>query len=253
VTALPPLRDDGLPTLATGEPVLQRWFVLLMLVLVPVALAVSVWAWRATDRSPAPAAERRSAGSATVTVDRGEAVLPTDATGEDGPSCAAAVRIVGDAGARAAGRRALSATCTLLRAGDLPLAAAGLAEWTEGPSGTAVLRVATFERSGVDASVRVEDGAMILELNARYVFEDASRAAPSVVHQLGLVADPRWPGDVVGAGTELAAAAETLRACERLSLPEGPPRACRDAAELLADPDPYAALVAAGFRADRSG
>jgi len=253
VTALPPMRDDGLPTLPTGEPVLQRWFVLLMLLLVPIALAVTVWAWLATDRSPAPAAERRIAGSATVTIDRGAAVLPTDATAEDGPSCAAAVRIVGDAGARAAGRRALSATCTLLRADDLPLAAAGLAEWTAGPAGTAVLRLATFERSGVDASVRVEDGVMVLELNARYVFEDAARAAPAVVQQLGLIADPLWPGAVVGAGVELAATAETLLACARLSLPEGLPRSCRDAAELLAGPDPYSALVAAGFRADRAG
>jgi hypothetical protein len=253
VTALPPLRDDGLPTLPTGEPVLQRWFVLLMLLLIPVALVVSVWAWRATDRSPAPAADRRVIGSATVTIDRGDAVLSTDATEEDGPSCATAVRIVGDGGARDAGRRALSATCTLLRAGDLPLAAAGLAEWTAGPPGSAVLRLATFERSGVDASVRVEDGAMVLELNARYVFEDAARAAPSVVHQLGLIADPAWPGAVVGAGTELAATAETLVACARLSLPEGLPRACRDAAELLDGPEPYAALVAAGFRDDLAG
>lgn len=253
MTALPPLRDDGMPTLATGEPVLQRWFVLVMLLLVPVALAVSLWAWRATDRGPAPAAERRAVGTEVVTIDRGDAVLATDPTAEDGPSCAAAVRIVGDAGTRDAGRRALSATCTLLRAGDLPLAAAGLDEWTAGPAGTAVLRLAIFERSGVDASVRIEDGTMILELNARYVFEDAARAAPSVIHQLGLIADPGWPGAVVGAGADLAATAETLVACARLSLPEGPPRACRDAAELLAGPDPRAALVAAGFRDDRAG
>ncbi len=249
MTDLPPLRDDGLPTLATGEPVLHRWFVLAMLALIPVALGVTVWAWTATDRSPAPAVERRLIGSATVTIDRGAAALPSDATAEDGPSCAAAVRVVADAAARAAGRRALAATCTLLRAGDLPAAADGLAEWTEGP---AVLRLATFERAGVDASVRREDGAMVMELNARYAFEDAARAAPAVVHQLGLIADPSWPGAVVGAGAELAATRETATACARLSLPEGPPRSCLDADEVLAAADPYAALVAAGFRDDRA-
>ncbi len=245
---LPPLRGDGLPALATGEPVLHRWFVLAMLLLVPVGLAVTVWAWTATDRSPAPAVERRPVGTADVTIDRGDAVLAEDVTAEDGPSCAAGVRVVGDAGARAAGRRALAATCTLLRAGDLPAAAAGLAEWTSGP---AVLRLATFERSGVDASVRLEGGAMVMELNARYAFEDAARVAPAVVHQLGLVADPAWPGAVVGAEVELTATRETALACARLSLPEGPPRSCLDAEELLTGDDPYAALVAAGFRADR--
>jgi hypothetical protein len=248
VSGLPPLRDDGLPTLATGEPVLQRWFVLLMLALVPVALGVTVWAWGASVRSPAPAVERRTVGTATVTIDRGDAALPTDMTAEDGPSCAAAVRVVGDAAARAAGRRALAATCTLLRAGDLPAAAAGLAEWTAGP---ARLRLATFERSGVDASVRLEDGVLVMELNARYAFEDAARATPAVVHQLGLIDDPAWPGEVVGADAELTATRETALACARLSLPEGAPRSCRDAEEVLAAADPYAALVAAGFRDDR--
>ena len=248
MTGTPPLRDDGLPTLATGEPVLHRWFVLAMLALVPVALGVTVWAWTSADRTPAPAVERRLIGTATVTIDRGAAVLPTEATAEDGPSCAAAVRVVGDDAARAAGRRALAATCTLLRAGDLPAAAAGLTEWTAGP---ATLRLVTFERAGVDASVRIEDGVTVMELNARYAFEDAARAAPAVVHQLGLVADPAWPGAVVGAGAELTATQETATACDRLSFPEGPPRSCRDAAEVLAAPDPYATLVAAGFRDDR--
>jgi predicted RNA polymerase sigma factor len=35
----PPLRDDGLPTLPTGEPVLHRWFVVALLLLAPVAAA----------------------------------------------------------------------------------------------------------------------------------------------------------------------------------------------------------------------
>ena len=89
---LPPLRDDGLPTLPTGEPVLARWFVLVMLLLVPVALAVTVVAWQATDREPPAAIERRAVGTATVTHDRGEAVFPATDTTVAGPSCAEAVR-----------------------------------------------------------------------------------------------------------------------------------------------------------------
>jgi hypothetical protein len=246
---LPPLRDDGLPTLATGEPVLARWFVITMLLLVPVAIAVSVIAWRATDREPPPAIERRVVGTATVTHDRGEALFPETEASEPGPACAEQVLLTGDRSAVSAARRALSATCQLIATGELPLARAGLAVWLEAAP---TVRVGTFEASGVDASARLEDGAIVLELNARYLFEDATRAAPVVVQQLGLIGQPDWPGAVVSAQAEAATLAEQLRACGRLSLPDGIPRPCRDAAELLAADDLVADLVAVGFRdADR--
>jgi len=242
---LPPLRDDGLPTLPTGEPVLARWFVITMLLLVPLAIAVSVVAWRAADREPPAAIERRAVGSATVTHDRGDARFPETAGAEPGPSCAEGVRLTGDRSAISAARRALSATCQLIAAGDLPLAEAGLEAWLAAdPS----MRVGTFEASGVDASARSEDGAIVLELNARYLFEDATRAAPVVVQQLGLIGQADWPGAVVSAQAEVATLAEQLRACGRLSLPDGVPRPCRDAAELLALDDLVTRLVAVGFR-----
>jgi hypothetical protein len=242
---LPPLRDDGLPTLPTGEPVLARWFVLVMLLLVPVAIAVSVFAWRAADRDPPPPIERRVVGTATVTHDRGDAVFPATEAAAPGPSCAEGVRLTGDASAISAGRRALSATCQLIAGGGLPLAEEGLAAWLAAdPS----VRVGTFEASGVDASARVEDGAIVLELNARYLFEDATRAAPVVVAELALIGQPDWPGAVVSAQAEAAALAEQLDACGRLSLPDGVPRPCRDAASLLASDDLVADLVAVGFR-----
>ena len=246
---LSPLRDDGLPTLATGEPVLARWFVLTMLLLVPVAIVVSVIAWRAADREPPPPIERRVVGTATVTHDRGEAQFPTATTTAPGPSCAETVRLTGDASAISAGRRALSATCQLIAAGDLPLAEAGLAAWLAAePS----VRVGTFEASGVDASARLEGDGIVLELNARYLFEDATRAAPVVIAELALIGQPDWPGAVVSAQAEAAALAEQLTACGRLSLPDGVPRPCRDAAELLAGDDLVARLIAVGFRdADR--
>lgn len=242
---LPPLRDDGLPTLATGEPVLARWFVITMLLLVPIAIAVSVFAWRAADREPPPPIERRVVGTETMTHDRGDAVFPETATAVPGPSCAEGVLLTGDASAISAARRALSATCQLLDAGDLPLAEAGLAAWL---ATDASVRVGTFEASGVDASARLEDGGIVLELNARYLFEDATRAAPVVVAELALIGQPDWPGAVISAQAEAAALAEQLRACGRLSLPDGVPRPCRDAEALLASEDLVAELVAVGFR-----
>lgn len=247
---LGPLRDDGLPTLATGEPVLARWFVLTMLLLVPVAIVVSVIAWRATDREPPPPIERRVVGTATVTHDRGEALFPAAGNGEPGPSCAEGVLLTGDRSAVSAARRALSATCQLIGPGALPLARAGLERWlATDPS----IRVGTFEASGVDASTRLEDGRLVMELNARYLFEDATRAAPVVVHQLALIGRGDWPGAVVGARAEADALAEQLAACGRLSLPDGLPRPCRDAEELLADDGLVAALVEVGFRDDAQG
>ena len=242
---LPPLRDDGMPTLATGEPVLARWFVITMLVLVPVAVALSVFAWQLTDRDPPGPVERRPVGTATVTHDRGDALFPATEGNVPGPSCAEGVLLTGDASAVSAGRRALSATCQLLGAGDLPLAQAGLEAWL---AADPMVRVGTFEASGVDASARLEDGRIVLELNARYLFEDATRAAPVVVHQLGLIGQPDWPGAVISAQAEAASLAEQLRACGRLSLPDGLPRPCRDAAELLDADDPVADLIAVGFR-----
>jgi hypothetical protein len=239
------MRDDGMPTLATGEPVLARWFVITMLLLVPVAVVVGVLAWRAADREPPPPIERRIVGTATITHDRGDALFPETEASEPGPSCAEGVLLTGDRSAISAARRALSATCQLIAAGDLPLASAGLAAWLDADP---LIRVGTFERSGVDASARVEDGRIIIELNARYLFEDATRAAPVVVHQLALIGQPDWPGAVVSAQAEASGLAEQLRACGRLSLPDGVPRPCRDAAELLDADDLVADLIGVGFR-----
>jgi hypothetical protein len=240
-----PLAGDGLPMLPTGEPVLARWFVLTMLLLVPAAIGVTVWALTAVDRAPLDAAARRPAGGPEVTVARGDAQLATDATAEDGPGCAEGIALVGDDGSRAAARRALGATCQLLASGDFPRASAGLEAWI---AASGRLRLATFELSGVESSARVEDGAIVVELNARFAFEDATRAAPEIVHQLVHLAAPDWPGTVPSVAAASEAALEQDRACARLSLPGGLPRGCRDAAELLADPDAAARLAAAGYR-----
>lgn len=246
---LPPLQDDGLPTLPTGEPVLQRWFVITLLILAVVAIAVSVWGLLAIDREQLSAAERRPAGGPEVTIDRGEATLAETQEAEPAPDCAQAIRLIGDSGSRAAAGAAVAGACDLIATGDFPRAREGLVEWIAA-SGTA--RIATFELSGVESSTRLEDERIVLELNAKFQFVDAIAATPAVIHQLELIADPAWPGEPVGATTELAAARSEHEACERLEFPEGPPRGCLDVEELLAEEDPLDALVEVGFRDDRS-
>ena len=242
---LPPLREDGLPTLPTGEPVLHRWFVLGMLVLVPLAVAVTLWALLAVDRPELGPAERRPPGDGEVTIERGAAELAETQEVERGPGCGQAVRIIGDDGSRAAARRTLQAACELIGTGEFPRAREGLVEWI---AADGILRVATFELSGVDSSTRLEDGRMVVELNAKFQFTDAARAAPALIHQLTLIAEPEWPGRTITAEAELLAARAQSRACQLMTFPEEPPRGCLDVRELLAAQDPQRLLLEAGYR-----
>lgn len=235
---------DGLPSLPTGEPVLARWFVVLMLVLVPVAIGVTVWALTAIPRDELTAAERRPPGDAVVTIDRGEAQLGQTTEVEPGPSCGQNLQLIGDDGTRAASRRAMAATCDLLRSGDFPQASEGLRRWIRADG---ILRIATFQLSGVESSARHEDDRIVVELNAKFQFDDAALAAPALIHQLRLLAAPGWPGAPLTAADELAAAQDQHLACERLPRGATPPRGCTDVAELLAEPDPLASLIAAGW------
>ena len=242
---LPPMIDDGLPTLPTGEPVLQRWFVIALLALAVLAIAVTAWGLLAIDREPLSAAERRPAGGPQVTIARGEAMIAETQEAVPGPDCAQAIRLVGDSGSRAAAEVAIGGACDLIATGDFPRAREGLVNWIAN-GGQA--RIATFELAGVESSTRVEDGRFILELNAKFQFEDAVSGTPAVIHQLELLADESWPGQPVSAQTELEAARAQQRACTVLDLGEEAPRGCLDVDELLADDDPIAALLEVGFR-----
>jgi len=249
-SSLPPMQDDGLPTLPTGEPVLQRWFVLALIALGVVALAVTVWALASIDREQLSAAERRPAGGAEVTIERGEAMLADTQDASPGPDCAQGIRLVGDAGSQAAARVAMAGACQLIATGDFPRARDGLVEWI---AADGLMRIATFELSGVESSTRFVDERLILELNAKFQFEDAVTGTPAVIHQLELITDPLWPGEPIGATTELEAARSQHEACRRLEFPGEPPRGCLDVEELLAEEDPIGALVEVGFRDDRAG
>jgi hypothetical protein len=244
-SSLPPLRDDGLPTLATGEPVLARWFVIAMLVLVPVAVAVSIWAISFIPRGETIGpAERRPPGDEMVTIDRGAAQFGESTETAPGPACAVSIQTVGDSGTRAAADRALGALCQLLDTGEFPTAREGLGDWIRGDG---LLRLATFELSGVESSARVEDDRIVVELNAKFLFEDAARAAPALIHQLTLIGPSAWPGEPVVADQELAAARAQAEACDRLDFGGEAPRGCLDVEELLGADDPRQLILDAGF------
>lgn len=240
--------DDGLPTLPTGEPVLARWFVIAMLVLVPLAVAVTIWAVLSVPEGEIAPAERRPPGTDEVTYDRGDAVLNRVRDTEPGPGCGTNVELIGDEGARAAGRVAMRTVCDLLRDPELAGVREGLRAWAGGR-----LRFAIFERSGVESSTRIEDGRPIVELNAKFQFQDAARAAPVIIHELSLLGTDDFPGEPVGARAALEATRAQVTACDALDLLDeaDPPRGCLDATELLAQDDPLAELVAAGLRDDR--
>lgn len=235
--------DDGLPQDALGAPLLHRWFAIAMVVLVPAGLIVVAWAFLSISRPRIDPAARRPPGSATVTHERGDAALNQIRSAEPGPACAAGITVVGDASARATARRALEEVCRLLPRDGFAGARRGLQRWA---TAGGVLRMAVFELTGLDSSARTEDGAVVVELNAKFQFEPGTRAAPAIVHELSHLAGD-WPGQPVTAEAELDAVRAQLAACQRLGLTRDPPRACRDARELLAEPDPVGRLRAAGL------
>lgn len=214
-----------------------------MVVLVPIAVVVTVVAFGSIGGPDIDPAARRPPGDANVTHQRGDATLNQIRTAEPGPDCAADITMIGDAAARRSLRRALSATCQLLQAPGFAQAAAGLQRWAEHDG---VARIGVFELTGVDTSARLEDGRLIIELNAKFQIEQGSRAAPSIVHELTHLADG-MPGRAVTAEAELAAVRAQQQACERLVYPEEPPRGCRDVDALLAQDDPLAGLRRAGY------
>lgn len=234
---------DGLPALPSGEPLLARWFVVTLLVLIPIGLAVIAWAFLSVSRPRIDAAARRPPGSDTVTHERGQAALNEVRVAESGPGCARGIVMLGDDSARATLRRALGATCQLLGQPEYEAARDGLSVWA---SNGGIVRLAVFELTGVDGSSRVEEARRVVELNAKFQFEPGARAAPVIIHELVHFAQD-MPGRPVTAEEELVAMEAQELACEQLVFEKDPPRACRDAEELLASPDPLARLEAAGY------
>ncbi len=241
---------DGLASLPSGEPVLPRWFAIIMVILVPLGIAITAWAFLSIESEDISPAARRPPGTAEITHERGGAALNEIVDTEDGPGCTAGMTLVGDIGARAALRRALSTVCGLIARDELglDLTAAGVdAAVREGIR----VRMAVFELTGVDASSRVEDGTIVMELNAKFQFRDASSAAPILASELAHFAQG-FPGRAVSAQSQLAALLEQRIACKNLTARGDLPRGCLDVEQLMLDPDPLAALIAAGFDDEES-
>jgi hypothetical protein len=218
--------------------------VIAALVIVPIGIAVTIWAFLAIPRDELTPAERRPPGGPEVTIDRGDAQFGPSTETEAGPACTSTIELIGDSGTRATSRRALEATCELLRSGRYQTANEGLRAWLRNDG---LMRVAVFELSGVEGSTRREDSRLVVELNAKFQFEDAARAAPEVIHQLTLLGQGTWPGEPLTVTAALAAAEAQANACAQLDLPGPPPRGCRDVEELLGADDPRAQLVEAGY------
>lgn len=235
---------DGLPSLPDGEPVLARWFVLGMIPLVVIGLVVTVLVFVSMfGREEFTAAQRRPPGTASVTHQRGTAVLNEITELEPATGCATGVTLFGDEGARAATRRGLAATCQLLASGDFPGASAGMQAFIEHDG---LLRIAVFEFSGTESSARVEEQRVVIELSPRFQFADATRSAPFILHELVHIAGP-WPGEPVTAQQEVAATRVTAAACDRLAQGENSPLGCIDAATILATDDPVQEFLDAGY------
>jgi hypothetical protein len=235
----------GRPTLPTGEPIIARWFVIMLLIVVPIGIGIIAWAFLSFDREPVSAAARRPPGDATQTHFRGQAALAETLDEELFVGCVEGIRLVGDEGGIATVRRALQATCQLAESAEGRAIEDGLVALAVSGG---LVRVAVFEQTGVDASTRIENGVPVVEINAKFQFNDAAEAAPALVHELTHLA-AGWPAfGPVDAKAELEAVMAQQRACQRLSFRGNPPRTCLAADELLEGDDPLGALLEAGYR-----
>ncbi|MFT5564032.1 MAG: hypothetical protein ACI970_000755 [Myxococcota bacterium] len=243
---------DGLASLPDGEPLLTRWFVLVMIALSIAAVALSVMVFVTRTGSPSavfPAAERRPPGTATVTHDRGAVVLSETQEEETGTACAPQVRLVGDEGGRATIRRALVALCDELNAvgtadTDLNIVRRGITTLNRERG---IIRIALAVATGVDSSTRIVDGVIVIELAPKFQFENSVTATPVLAHELAHVGGDRWPMDAVDVADELEALFVQDVLCRRINFGDEPPRGCSDASEVLGSVDVARALREAGY------
>lgn len=222
-----------------GEPLLPRWFAILAVVIVPVGLAVGVLAFLSAGRGEVPVAERRPAGSGNLTTAVGELAAGDAASEPLEATCPVTegVRIAGEARDLDKLRAGLAELCEAALPGDVvtPLRRFGSLGGT--------VRFAVFARTAVDTTAtQVAPGGPVVYLNAKYSRTDEPWLAPLVVYEAVMLA-----GEADRAETVLRARRAELTVCRTLALEDATP-GCRDAAALLALPDPSAALGAAGYR-----
>lgn len=224
-----------------GDPLLPRWFAILAVLIVPAGLAVGVWAFLSAGRGEVPVAERRPAHMGDLTTAVGELAAGDAAPQPLDADCPVVegIRIAGEERDLSALRDGLARLCAVALPGEVvtPLRRFG--------SLSGVVRFAVFERTAVDTTARHVMGIgrpPVVFLNAKYSRTDAEWLAPLVVYESVMLA-----GDANRAETVLRAREAELTVCRTLGLEDATP-GCRDAAALLALPDPAAALGAAGYR-----
>lgn len=226
------------PVSELQDQVLPRWFVLLAVVMVPLALVVMVAALVLTGPDEQPVAERRPPPANGLSNDVGEYNVGTSAPQELSPVCPRlrGIAIAGSEQDRKVLRQGLVTLCRV----DLTTAAeAGLAAFAEAGG---VVRFAQFEATGVDSTVLLEDAPPVILANNKFASTEPRWIAPIVAHDVVMLA-----GEPASGATALAARQAEDVVCDAIADEVEPSRGCVDAAQLLALPDPLAALRDAGY------
>ncbi|HWH31779.1 MAG TPA: hypothetical protein VNU01_03825 [Egibacteraceae bacterium] len=223
-----------------GDPLLPRWFAILAVVMVPVGLAVAVLAFLNAGRGEVPVAERRPAGEDSLTTAVGGFEAGAAAPRRFEAPCAVVdgMQVAGQERDLRTLESGLSALC------ERALRAEVVAPLRTFGNFAGVVRFAVFERTGVDSTARAPESGRVpvIYLNAKYSRTDPEWIAPLVAYEAVMLA-----GEADRAETVLRARRAELAVCRTLGLETRTP-GCRDAAALLALPDPAAALGAAGYR-----
>ncbi len=223
-----------------NEPLLPRWFVLLAIVAVIAALVTLVAALAFFGPEELAPAQRRPPPAGGLTHDVGDLVIGDNPPVTYDAPCdlLAGIQIAGTDADQNLLRRALAGLCNTPLPDDARAALSSFAQ-----SG-GVVRFAVFASTGVDSAGDLEADPPRILVNSKFVQMAQPRwIAPVVAHDAVMLA-----GDPRSADTALRAREVEAYVCDRLLGSEPPSRGCEDAEEVLALPDPLAALREAGYR-----
>lgn len=221
-----------------GDPLLPRWFVVTALATVPAAIVAVIAALALAGTDEVPVTERRPPPADDLVTDVGAiSVGGSEPTAYD-DACPTldGVQVAGTEAERDVLERGLAVLCNT-RVDD---ATADRLERFASADG--VVRFAVFEATGVDSTADLEGTPPRILLNAKFRTTHPAYIAPLVAHDVTFLDE-----DPATAQAALAARRVEDRVCERALGGRQPSRACDDAAELLALPDPLGALRATGF------
>lgn len=222
------------------DQLLPRWFVILCVALVPVALVAGIAAFFVFGPEEVAVAERRLPPAEGMTNDVGEYRVGESPPVPYDEACPRldGVQIAGTQADQRALRLGLNAVCNT----SLPPVIEDRLSRFARDGG--VVRFAQFQHTGADSTVLVDDGPPTILLNAKLQRTDPLWIAPVVTHDAVLL---RGMGASTAAGALEARRAEDL-VCDRILGGRRESRGCLDAEELLALPNPEAALREAGYK-----